>query len=186
MTGLYRIYDELIDPETVEQIRLVLFGFQFTWNYHANTNYSTSDTQPDDVPQFTHGFIRDGKNHSRLTAMPLEVVKPFGLGFDDLLRAKANMVPWDKEPRIHPPHTDDDDPHYVVLYYANDSDGETRLYLPDGEEVAIEPRQGRLVTFHGHLKHSSASPVETRFRVAININVKGSVPAERLGLEPLK
>lgn len=186
MAEFYKIHDGLIDQKTVDQIRMVLFGWQFPWTYYANTNYAEHQTAEDDVPQFTHGFMRDGKNNSNLTAMPLEVVKPFGLGFGDLLRAKANLVGWEKDETSHPPHTDDNAPHYVVIYYVNDSDGDTRLYLPDGSEHRIKPKQGRILAFHGHLNHASSSPVQTRYRAVLNINVKGHIPAERFGLEPLK
>ena len=177
----YRIYDTLIDQTLSNQIEEVLFGFHFPWNYHANTNYSTNATQPDDVPQFTHGFYRDDQAASRLMGIPKELIKPFGLELKDLYRAKANMVGWEKAPRTHPPHTDDDSDHYVILYYVNDSDGETELYIP-GETVRITPKKGRILVFDGQLKHASASPVETRYRAAININVKGHIPRRQLGL----
>ena len=183
MTTYYKIHDGLIDEKTVEQVFMVLFGWHFPWTYYANTNYSTHQTQEDDVPQFTHGFMRDGANNSKLTSIPLEIVKPFGLGFTDMYRAKANLVGWEKAPRTHPPHTDDDMPHFVILYYVNDSDGDTVIYLPDGDSVSITPKKGRVLAFDGSLKHASSSPVETRYRVVININIKAHIPRSVIGLE---
>lgn len=186
MTTLYKIHGGLIDQELIDRIQRVLFDMKFPWNYHANTNYEDGATRANDVPQFVHGFVRDGKNHSELTGMPLKVVEPFGLKFEDLLRAKANLVGWEKEPVVHPAHTDDNSPHFVVLYYANESDGETILFPPDGEEVRVSPQPGRILCFHGHLPHASSSPVQTRYRAVLNINVRGDYPAERFGLDPLK
>ena len=183
MPRLYRIYEDLIDPKLCDQIEMVIFGFQFPWNFHANTNYSTGETQPDDVPQFTHGFYRDDQIASQVMGIPMEIIKPFGLELKDLYRAKANMVGWEKSPKTHPPHTDDDFDHYVILYYVNDSDGETELYIPGEETVRITPRKGRTLVFDGKLKHASASPVETRYRAAININVKAHVPRAQVGLD---
>lgn len=182
MTTFYRIYDDVIDQKTQDQIEMVLMGQRFPWVYHANTNYSDTTTHDDDVPQFNHGFMRDGQNASNLTSIPLEIARKFGLAFHDLFRAKANLVCWEKAPFTQPFHTDDDHPHYVILYYVNDSDGDTLLRLPDGEEVRITPKKGRAVTFYGSLKHAPMSPVTTRYRCVININVKGDVPAKKLGL----
>jgi hypothetical protein len=182
MADYYKIHDGLIDQKTSDQIEMILFGDRFPWSYHANTNYTDNRTAHDDVPQFNHGFFRDGQTFSNLTGIPLELAKPFGLTLHDLFRAKANLVCWEKAPFRQPFHTDDDHPHFVILYYVNDSDGATVLRLPDGEEAEVTPKKGRILTFFGSLAHSASSPVETRYRAVININVKGDVPAERLGL----
>ncbi len=182
MADFYKIHDGLIDVKTADQIELVLFGAHFPWIYHANTNYEEHTTAHDDVPQFNHGFFRDGQTSSNLTGIPLELVKPFGLSLHDLFRAKANLVGWEKAAFRQPFHTDDNHPHYVILYYVNDADGATVLRLPDGSEVEVTPKKGRILTFYGSLAHSASSPVETRFRAVININVKGDVSADRLGL----
>lgn len=182
MTTLYKIHDDLLDAKTCDQIEMVLFGQHFPWSYHANTNYTDTTTHDDDVPQFNHGFMRDGQSYSNLTSIPLEIAKQFNLTFADLYRAKANLVGWEKQAFTQPFHTDDDHPHFVILYYVNDSDGDTLLQLPAGEVVNVSPKKGRTLTFYGNLKHAPMSPVENRYRAVININVKGDVPAEKLGL----
>ena len=182
MTNHYAIFDDHIDAKTRDQIEMVLFGQHFPWIYHANTNYPDSTTRENDVPQFNHGFFRDGQSSSNLTAIPLEIIKSFGLALHDLFRAKANLVTWEKSTFTQPFHTDDYDPHFVVLYYVNDSDGDTLLKLPDGDIVRVTPKKGRILTFYGALQHAPESPINTRFRAVININVKGHVAPERLGL----
>lgn len=88
---------------------------------------------------------------------------------------------------VHVPHVDAFFPHYTVLYYVNDSDGDTFLYnekapvvdvgvvpeYPDMFNVAASfaPKMGRALIFNGLTYHSSSPPQLTSHRIAININV---------------
>ena len=66
-------------------------------------------------------------------------------------------------------------PHWVLLYYVNDADGDTCFF--DGGEIVrrVAPKRGRAVFFDGRIAHASSGPVETRFRVVINVNLRAGI-----------
>ena len=76
------------------------------------------------------------------------------------------------------PHIDVKSPHYVFLYYVNDSDGPTCFFNTNEmqsisnkvEPQKIEPKKNRLVIFNGNIYHSSTPPKLTK-RVVINFNL---------------
>ena len=69
-------------------------------------------------------------------------------------------------------HVDTTIPHVVVLYYVNDSDGDTHLF--NGVDIikTVTPKKNRVVIFDGSIYHSSGSPT-TNKRCVINFNIIG-------------
>lgn len=89
---------------------------------------------------------------------------------------------------LHRPHVDYYTKHYTILYYANNSDGNTYLFnerspersvqdgapeYPDSFSLiaSIKPKRGRVLIFDGLNYHSSSLPKISKERLAININV---------------
>lgn len=88
---------------------------------------------------------------------------------------------------IDKPHVDIPDPHYVCLYYVNDSDGDTVIFKkrsndisenklqkeldPDTLEVltSVSPKKGRCVLFDGKQYHASTQPTK-KVRTIVNFN----------------
>ena len=84
---------------------------------------------------------------------------------------------------IDAPHVDADIDHMVVLYYVNDSDGDTVIYenLFEGydkvpllkdlkEKKRVTPKAGRVVLFNGKHWHTSYQP-EYNVRCVVNYNI---------------
>ena len=102
-----------------------------------------------------------------------------GYSFDSLNRIKANLT-WPQPSHlagVNPPHIDvPDDDCISMVFYVNDSDGETVLYdkrVHEGEEnlqeiARVEPKAGRALLFHSTRFHSSQPPVNTPYRIIIN------------------
>jgi len=82
----------------------------------------------------------------------------------------------------HHPHVDEYTPHKVLLYYVNDSDGDTFIfnetYSPGDEEFPsdftlkerVSPKKGRAIVFDGLTYHNSSKPVNNTARYIINID----------------
>jgi hypothetical protein len=71
------------------------------------------------------------------------------------------------------PHVDKHDlnPFSVIVYYVNDTDGETVLYRDDKTELArISPKKGRCVVFDGNIYHKAGMPT-IDIRCIINYNL---------------
>lgn len=101
------------------------------------------------------------------------------LEFTQHKRVKANMLMRARDPhKYHTPHVDYNEPHKVILYYVNDSDGPTYFFKQkyDGTRQELEvdrivhPKAGRYVIFDGLTYHASSSPVAHDNRCVININ----------------
>ena len=71
-------------------------------------------------------------------------------------------------------HTDlIDFPHWVCLYYINDSDGDTIFYNDNLEEIKrVSPKKGKIVFFDGSIKHTGSIP--KTLRANINFNFIGN------------
>ena len=88
---------------------------------------------------------------------------------------------------VDKPHVDKPIPHYVCLYYVNDSDGDTIIFKkiadgvsehklqkdidPNDLEVltTVSPKKGRCVIFNGLNYHSSTQPTKN-IRTIVNFN----------------
>jgi hypothetical protein len=81
-------------------------------------------------------------------------------------------------------HIDVHYPHLVVLYYVNDTDGDTFIFdktTADCKYITkdtklnvlkkVSPKKGRVVVFNGNRYHSSSGPTKD-VRCIINFNVK--------------
>lgn len=106
--------------------------------------------------------------------------KKHGIEIKEILRIKANILSkTEKQDHIHPPHVDMTIPHLVLLYYVNDSDGDTVMFDQKycAEETptltvnkTIAPKAGAAILFDGLTYHSSSSPKNTEERIVLNIN----------------
>ena len=89
------------------------------------------------------------------------------------------MTYYHQPPSIHPkvlqPHTDKNTPHWVCLYYLDDSEGDTIFYDSSGNEIErVAPKKGRIAFFDGLIYHSGTRPTKTHRRV-LNINFIGEI-----------
>ena len=79
---------------------------------------------------------------------------------------------------VDSPHIDLDpgDEHIVVLYYVNDSDGDTIIYNEREESSTytekqrVTPKQGRVVIFDGRQYHTAQQP-SNGTRCIVNYNL---------------
>jgi len=82
----------------------------------------------------------------------------------------------------HTPHTDMNMasadgidvylPHKVILFYLNDSDGDTYFYDKEHKIIdSVTPKGNRAVLFDGATLHSSSKPIEFAKRTVLNINL---------------
>ena len=89
-----------------------------------------------------------------------------------IIQARTFISFPDPNPRVLTPHIDYNYPHYVLLYYTNDSDGDTIIYKNKETLEILEkvsPRKGRALLFDGRLWHAGSVP-STKPRSVINYN----------------
>ena len=178
---MIKLLDNVIPSELQDEVEQALLGWNFPWYHYANTNYAEQKTRANDVPQFTHGFIRENTRNSAFDKIPKVILEKMGISQTHILRAKANLLPREPHPITHPPHTDDSKPHIALIYYVNDSDGDTHFYDKGEISKTVSPKKGSAVMFKGHIYHASASPVKNRFRLVINYNLAPGDYFNKLG-----
>ena len=96
-----------------------------------------------------------------------------GLEHVEVMNVRSFLqLPLSKDKK-DPIHVDTKEPHWVVLYYLVDSDGDTIIYNTDNTTVMerVTPKQGRVVIFDGKYYHTAEQPKDN-VRCIINFNVR--------------
>lgn len=169
---MIKVFENAIPSPAQDELEQILLGWDFPWFHYANTNYADAKTRFDDVPQFTHGFIRDDQKNSSFENIPRALLHQMNIPHDSIIRAKANLLCREPSQKTHPAHTDDNAPHIAFIYYVNDSDGDTHFYEKGKIIETVSPKKGSGVMFDGSLLHASSSPVDHRYRIVLNYNLK--------------
>lgn len=183
----FLIFDDLIDNESIDKLHK---DFLFLpWNFAGNL-ISLSNSVVDqykhnpkikDYLKLVYDFydIRDETLNEKynknficdfILDRFLEKIKIDNIR---LYRAKANFQTQftDNFPGIHnTPHVDFIDmPHYVLIYYVNDSDGDTILFDKEENVIgSITPKAGRFLFFNGNILHASSNPYKSDYRIVVN------------------
>ena len=106
-----------------------------------------------------------------------------GITVQEVYRIRIALTTTVGEEVQHHPHVDIYTPHKVLLYYVNDSDGDTfmfnEMHSPGKEpepfseftlKEKVSPKKGRAIIFDGLRYHNSSKPVKNTARYIINID----------------
>jgi len=183
------MYKQLIDlvPESYSNFLLNEFTNNVQWTFtpsasNVGDNYDKNDPNIKDSTQFVHGIIGYSNTTSPLVQSVVPVVwfleKETGIKIKNIVRVKANCLVRDgSAEQYNPPHVDVYDPGFVSLvYYINDSDGDTILFdkmIQQGHEnltpiVRNSPRKGSAFLFPSNQLHASSCPVDCKQRLVLN------------------
>jgi len=186
------IIDDLIPTINVNKIENILLSHDFPWYLNKcvvdkSLQYESflKDKKTVDSIQFTHIFFSNDCIKSNL----FHLVEPFSFllkkhtGKDHpnkLLRVKANLLTKNE---LYPddcynyPHTDSNSiPGESLLYYVNQSDGDTFLFNEkrgtNFDDLTlnrrISPKKGSCLYFDSDYFHASSCPKNSDVRVVIN------------------
>ncbi len=188
---MIEIYDDLLPKKLIDEILFITTSSSFPWYKASNSFYAVSEKTAEkyknnsfvvNTPQLAHQFFSENGNPSNSIWQDIPVVlvenffKFYNLKSVEILRAKANlMLKTNIDTKYHnPPHIDTAQSHDVLLYYVNDSDGDTIIfdsYLGNKIVKKISPKKGRFLYFSGEQYHASSPPVEHDSRIVVNINL---------------
>lgn len=109
------------------------------------------------------------------------------VSISNTLRSKVNIL-WQKEtfPENHynVVHQDSDISSVSIIYYVNESDGDTWLFNELYQEGVlpkltlakkVSPKKNRLLVFDGRRYHAASNPRKTRERIVINFVFEGKI-----------
>ena len=175
-------------PKKLEQeLFLALTANNFPWFFINDITYIENNNSTRKTDQF--GFIHMveypnskiewdphfKKSMESVHALIMSTIphfeKAFNLEYKKLGRIRIGMqTKVGDESIIFTPHTDSPKKHNSIIYYVNDSDGDTIFFKGQNydEALRISPEKGKCIFFDGSLYHGGSSPVKNSRRIVIN------------------
>jgi hypothetical protein len=123
---------------------------------------------------FLHGDTYAVQYAPLIFPLLTEFEKQLNIKIKSIERVKCNLLASRGEPFINPYHIDSINNRKTMLYYVNDSDGDTVFYneyYPSDkvtEQQRVKHSQGTAVIFNSNQYHASSCPVNTKSRLTIN------------------
>lgn len=189
---MIKIIDDIVPKEMQDHIE-TFFLRDIPWFYHPDiSGYNGKEFKDKNFfPSggFYHLAAYDGiinsefyKENFNLADLVSKLAGAFEVEIQELIRIKLNLttpVYGYRPNNFCSPHIDTPKPHHVMLYYANDSDGDTVFFETptdlENEEYKITrrvtPKKGRCVLFDGSMYHTQSNPIKNSVRMNMNINV---------------
>lgn len=168
---MIEIHDHNVIDVVQDKLHEIIMGEEMDWYYNDSTVNDNDGHY--DSPQFTHLIYTDEEIHSSLYQEVAAILALSGKPMGGIVRIKANMLMgngFGNKPNA--PHKDADENHFTILYYVNDSDGDTVFFDDDGKIFkSVKPKKGRMVIFDSDISHTSSSPTDGR-RCVLNIILK--------------
>jgi hypothetical protein len=199
-----KFIENIVIDSVKERMKRIFLRDEFEWYYNQSTvriipenRSALIDDNTKESIQFTHKLYTDGRFESEYIEYVQKIMRALeekeGIVCTTLLRAKCNLVPQDSSfgvDQYHPPHVDlkeANDYTYTLIYYVNDSDGDTFLfnekYGDEFENVTIAhrqtPKEGCALLFKSNTYHAGSSPVNNSSRVVINIVFESNEASSR-------
>lgn len=190
------VIDDVIPVTYQDFILEKVTGLQFPWYFNTNLVSNEEQLAGDNtnIQGFNHFLFEEHKPVSpffeSIYPLYLSIVDKAPVKFNLLERMRFNLTypNTTSDLKWHMPHIDSLYPHYIAIYYVNDSDGDTFIFNesnPTFEEdfdrmqmnkeftvrQRITPKKGRVVIFPGHIYHASSFAKKSKFRCVLNINL---------------
>lgn len=190
-----QIIDNFLDDVNFQKLKTFVESPEFPWFYVSHVSLPPGADMPDPLSQETFGYNHMVFNHEDnnksffFQSMPLILTKfeeVFHTKIQKLLRIRMGM----KHPKLgfteknyNLPHVDYFTPHSTLIYYINDSDGDTRIFDQEFIEgydepstftikTKVTPKANRMLYLkNGLVYHTAANPILTDRRIVLNINL---------------
>lgn len=190
------VLDDFLPQAFVERYHQKVIANDFKWFYLDNITrnmspreYNSKGIEWGETDGLSHSIFHDNEWYDPYWCLQYSVFiceamsQKTGIDYNTLYRMKINQTLSKGKELVNMPHIDNTHPHIVLLYYVNDSDGDTILYdklwdpRHDNTDVELNvlervaPKAGRAVIFNGLRYHSSTNPINCKKRIVLNINL---------------
>jgi hypothetical protein len=180
---IMQIIDNLLTNEQLHELLNEVNGLNFAWYYRL---YSTYENNPkDNVAQFVHIIYVDDRINSNYYYLAEYILKQIELKtkykIKKIIRIKANLLLNQPHKNIEAAiHTDtpigskkkDHKKSISIIFYIEDSDGDTVVYKGDEIVKRISPKQNRAFIFPSIEHHNATPPKLNSTRKIINFMVE--------------
>lgn len=191
---MFKRINNILSNSDHNQLESKLNSFEFDWHYlpgtvPPNVKQLVSETNtfiPYESEQFIH-LMYDQKPLSPYWSMvkPIldSVCDKMNVKILEIGRIKTNMLikNQSKNTSMNCPHVDrDTEGYHSMVYYVNDSDGDTILFNKKGhegfEQLEIQdkakPKKNTAVLFESDWYHTSTNPIDNARRIVLNFIFK--------------
>lgn len=189
------IIDNFLPKTEFEMLSEFVLSNRFPWFYTSHVSLPPGDDYSiqDPMAKETDGWYHLLHVENEYTGHYMkdflmffdQLTAKFGYTQQDLIRARLGL----KQPKVdhkdenyNIPHVDYYYPHDTIIYYLNDSDGDTRMFKEYADtdiehkkfnvDSRISPISNRLVLFNGLQYHTASNPINTNRRIILNLNLK--------------
>lgn len=189
------VLDNIIPKKYQDEIENLFFSKDFNWNIRTNL-VASSNNKNYGQPGFVHQFFCIKTNivseyYQYILPLLYSISEKSNVNYSHVLNVRTYVqtpspVKWDNDYfhiDVIDPNSKQLIPHFVFLYYVNDSDGDTlissKVYENGNEAISelnlptyktIKPKKGRVVVFDGKYYHAAGIPHE-HTRCIINFDV---------------
>ena len=190
------VFDDIIEKPYQELIKETLMGGDkppanddpedpFPWYYISDITDADHEATFQGRFGFTHQYATPEEGicsqfHNLFLGLIQNSCKKLKIKEIDVLNGRSFLQTPTNISRedVDTPHVDLIVPHFVMLYYVNDSDGDTLIYnektiSEKGLTVQkkVTPKQGRVVLFDGSLYHTAEQP-NHNLRCVVNYDLR--------------
>lgn len=187
----YELVDNFLPEWYFNHIKNIIYSDSFPWYMVASSSGAEEIIKTKNVyfPKNQNGFFHLAYNHfsGGPTSSAYQVFEPilnlisekFDTQVYKLIRIRLGLTTNIGMSGSHYPHVDAIYPHKTLLYYFNDSDGDTIFYnkkygedTSDGLKIEYQntPKENQAILFDGLTYHSSSFPTQNFYRMTMNIN----------------
>ena len=165
------------DKKWVDIVYKQLTNNEFPWYFQKQTvgPEALTNALTNDSIQFTHLFYENRTSNSDYLAS-IKNLLDSKIKYKWIHRIKANLttqITNNHKSFYRPIHKDiPEDGYKTLLYYVNDSDGDTIFFNDEKETKRYRPKKGTGLLFPSNSLHSACNPIKSKYRIVINYVLK--------------
>ena len=170
------VRDDLVPQELQDYYHTLVFG-----NTNVNAmlplvcKYEPTASENGSMPVSFEHVLRSStkltEHYGNFSKIPQIICSELNINLVDIIAARLFItVPHKTTLDYYAPHTDRPEEHLGLIYYVNDSDGDTIFFENNKELQRVTPKKGRIVLFDGNTLHAGGLPTNNP-RCIVNYNL---------------
>lgn len=170
------VRDDLVPQELQDYYHTLVFG-----NTNVNAmlplvcKYEPTASENGSMPVSFEHVLRSStkltEHYGNFSKIPQIICSELNIDLVDIIAARLFItVPHKTTLDYYAPHTDRPEEHLGLIYYVNDSDGDTIFFENNKELQRVTPKKGRIVLFDGNTLHAGGFPTNNP-RCIVNYNL---------------
>lgn len=187
---MINVIDDFLPEDEFKKLQTAMLGPDFPWYFIPSVSRPSGSYIPAGSMEtlgFFHTFYSSIDNKKSYTinivSSLLDKINDYKNGQIDFVRVRAGLKIQKKgftDQNYNVPHVDYQFPHMSVIYYVNESDGDTWMFneefkqFPEPDVFTVKqritPKPNRLIIFDGLCYHTASNPINSDSRIIININ----------------